>query len=145
METIFRTAGLALGTIALTATATAQESQNPSGSDNTVISADLNVDASNFTGVIDLAAGQLCYILNVGGIDRSTAAHIKAGPDEAARSVLTLEAPTDGASGECAQIEADVARDLAANPQGYFLEVASATHPAGAVRAQLSRNTPAVG
>jgi len=93
-----------------------------------------------FGGVIDPPKGQICYILNVSNIDPPTMAHIHVGgPGQNGAPVVTLKTPTDGSSGDCQPIAADVAQAILRNPGGYYVNVHTAVQPAGAIRGQLSR------
>jgi hypothetical protein len=129
----------ALGTLAVTAAASAQEAANPYVSDDAVIFATLDIGGSgNFTGVIDRETNRMCYILNAAAVDRPTAAHIHTGgPGESGPPVVPLETPADGASGACVTLKADVARALVENPGGHYVNVHNAAYPNGRARAQL--------
>jgi len=98
-------------------------------------------DASgNITVVVDPPKGTACYIMNVAGLDNVTAAHIHTGgPGENGAPVVPLEAPEGGTSGGCAQVSADVAAALLANPGGYYVNVHTRAFPGGAIRGQLSK------
>jgi hypothetical protein len=139
MNTITRGAAAALGILALTTTASAQEAEAPPVSNDAILFANLDIGGSgNFTGVLDRQTNQLCYILNADGVDQPTAAHIHVGgPGESGQPVVPLETPDDGASGACTTIEASVAQALVANPGGYYVNIHNAAYPQGVVRAQL--------
>lgn len=95
--------------------------------------------SGSFTGVIDPAKNQLCYMLNAPAVHSPTAAHIHKGkPDTAGSPVVTLKAPTDGASGGCQTIPASLAQALESNPHAFYVDVDNATFPHGAVSAQLT-------
>jgi len=93
---------------------------------------------ANFTGVVDPAAGQLCYLLNVAGIDDVTSARIVT---DKGQPVVNLETPVDGASGTCASIGADVAKALLASPGNYVVQIDNAVYPQGAATAPLMAQT----
>jgi hypothetical protein len=139
MNTITRSAAIALGTLALTTTASAQQAETPPASNDAILFANLDIGGSgNFTGVLDRQTNELCYILNADGVDQPTAAHIHVGgPGESGQPVVPLETPDDGASGACVAVEASVAQALVANPGGYYVNIHNAAYPQGVVRAQL--------
>ena len=92
----------------------------------------------NATVVVDPPKGTACYLMNVGGLDGVTAAHIHAGgPGETGRVVVPFETPVDGSSGGCAQVTAEVSAALLANPGGYYVNVHTRAVPQGAIRGQL--------
>ena len=84
---------------------------------------------------------QLCYELNVEGIETPTAAHIheavagKAGPP-----VATLSVPGTGSSKDCATIPEKTILAIIKDPANFYLNVHNAEYPDGAVRGQLGRD-----
>lgn len=133
----------ALAALVLTGPASAQFGPPPDMPDivnhNPILHADLGLGGpGSFTGVLDQATGQLCYMLEAPGLD-GTAAHIHvgaAGQDGA--PVVPLAAPKGGAGGGCVAVKPDVAKALLANPAGYYVNVHTAADPMGAARGQLS-------
>jgi hypothetical protein len=96
--------------------------------------------SGHVTVVVDPPKGTACYIMNVAGLDAITAAHIHTGgPGETGGPVVPLEAPEGGTSGGCAQISAELAAALLANPGGYYVNVHTRALPQGAIRGQLSK------
>ena len=96
--------------------------------------------SGSFEATIKPGGSQVCYNLEVGGIEPATAAHIhRGGPGEAGPAVVTLQPPTHGESGACAEAEAELAREIAAAPERFYVNVHNAPFPAGAVRGQLGR------
>lgn len=98
---------------------------------------------------IQIAArgGALCFSIAVEGIGLpGTAAHIHAGATGVAGDpVVTLEAPTafgSGttgiASGCLTKLDGSMLRDIARNPDQYYVNVHNAEFPGGALRGQLS-------
>lgn len=119
---------------------------NPSDYVSTAPVLDASLGAGSFTGVLDTATNQLCYILLATGVDKPTAAHIHLGAEgQAGAPVVTLANPADGDSGACVAVRPDIAAALVANPGGYYVNVHNAAYPAGAVRGQLRSHTPEAG
>ena len=84
--------------------------------------------------------GQICYELAVSNIGTATAAHIHIGaPDKAGDVVVGLDAPADGSSDGCVNLDKDKIKALMDNPAGYYINVHNAEFPDGAVRGQLSK------
>lgn len=102
------------------------------------------------TVTVDPAAGTLCYVINVSGIEPATAAHIHEAPPGSPGPVqVTLTTPdASGASNDCATPDdynaaqvPDVnafLTDLAAYPQNYYVNVHNTPYPDGALRGQLA-------
>lgn len=81
---------------------------------------------------------RLCYDLKVSGIEGATAARIHRSPvGREGPPVLTLAAPTRGASSDCLDAGRDLVTDLRTNPGDYYLSVYNPDFPRGAVRGQL--------
>lgn len=85
---------------------------------------------------VDGNANLLCYVIRVERIDPATAAHIHEAPEGVAGPVVvSLAPPSDGDSAGC--VETDLAQEILADPQEYYVNVHNAPFPAGAVRGQL--------
>ena len=84
---------------------------------------------------------QFCYALAIDDIDPATAAHVHRGAaGEAGPPVITLETPgADGGSDGCVEVTPSLRREIRENPGGFYVNVHSEPHPAGAVRGQLER------
>lgn len=83
---------------------------------------------------------ELCVALAVFAPTSSpvTASHIHEGqPGVAGPPVITLQAPTDGASAACYDVGESLVNEIAANPGGYYVNVHTEDHPGGAIRGQL--------
>lgn len=87
---------------------------------------------------IDLVTSQVCYRLSVAATDTPVAAHIHHGAAGTNGPVVVpFTAPAEGLSNGCVDITADLAAAIASNPSEYYVNVHTATFPAGAVRGQL--------
>ncbi|MDP8953414.1 MAG: CHRD domain-containing protein [Actinomycetota bacterium] len=84
-------------------------------------------------------AGTICYdFIGIDGIEPATAAHIHEGEvGEAGDVVLPLETPSEGSLDACAQDQAELVAQIAANPAGFYINVHNEDFPEGAVRGQL--------
>ncbi len=92
----------------------------------------------DFAGEINMEAGTLCYFLEVYGLEDVTAAHLHKGPaGENGPPVVVLEVMGDDGDEVCADVEAELLADIAANEDGYYVNVHTQAIPAGAVRGQL--------
>ena len=81
---------------------------------------------------------RVCYEINVNNLIDVTAAHIHRGAaGVAGPPVITLQAPTDGHSEACEDIDGSLADEIEANPGAFYVNVHTREHPDGAVRGQL--------
>lgn len=82
---------------------------------------------------------QLCWELNVRGIGPAVSAGLYRGQaGSAGEQVLALPLPgPDGASQGCAAVPAGTVAQLSVYPHLYYVAVATAEHPGGAIRGQL--------
>jgi len=80
---------------------------------------------------------QVCYDLSVKDLNAPTMAHIHKGGAEVAGPVAVPLSPPDasGKSQGCVNADPAVAKDIAANPGDYYVNVHSAQYKAGAIRA----------
>ena len=81
---------------------------------------------------------QICYTLEVTGIDPAAAAHIHRAPvGSPGPVVVPLVPPTSGSSSGCADVDRDLALAILMSPEDYYVNVHNPAFPAGAVRGQL--------
>ena len=87
---------------------------------------------------VNAGQGLVCYELRVANILPATAAHIHEAPAGTAGPVrVTLTAPSAGMSSGCVPVDRELAKELAADPSDYYVNVHNGQFPAGAVRGQL--------
>ena len=73
-----------------------------------------------------------------GTADAPTAAHIhEGGPGVAGPVIVPLEAPADGLSKGCVEVDSLIVEGILTNPGGYYVNVHTPSLPDGAVRGQL--------
>jgi hypothetical protein len=83
---------------------------------------------------------RICTDLEVREIGVVTAAHIHRGAAGVnGPPVITLDAPDNSDSEECDMVADALLEEIAANPQGFYVNVHTAQHPNGAIRGQLMR------
>jgi CHRD domain-containing protein len=93
----------------------------------------------SFAAIFD--GNELCYGLTNKNIEDPIAAHIhRGGPNVAGPVVIPLQQPATGdpgASSDCTDVEASLARAIRKNPRKYYVNVHTEDFPGGAVRGQL--------
>ena len=97
--------------------------------------------AGHATVKVDTAKPEVCYTLMVEKIAAATMAHIHKAPADTAGPVAVPLTKPDaaGKSEGCVAVAPEVAKDIAANPAAYYVNVHNAEFPPGAVRGQLSK------
>lgn len=98
--------------------------------------------AANGTGGFEAALardGELCYELYATGIAPANAAHIHRGAaSENGPPVVSLVTPQTGETAEaCTMIEAELAGEILADPENFYVNVHNEPYPGGAIRGQL--------
>jgi len=125
--------GAVVGLGLATAAAAAETTLNAklSGADKASGMAKIRVDDKN----------QVCWDLSSKGLTEVTAAHIHKGAAGANGPPVVPFSGVDatGASKGCAPASADVAKDIVANPAGYYVNVHTKAAPGGAIRGQLGK------
>jgi hypothetical protein len=92
---------------------------------------------------MDFANGQICFDVTVQNINYPvTGMHIHRGNvNEAGDVVVPLEPVPDSSNGNavgCVLVEADLLKEIASNPAGFYINVHNNDFPAGALRGQVS-------
>ncbi len=109
----------------------------------TTISLDLkgtSEPAASGSAVLRFLSGQVCYRLVARNVTLpTTAAHIHKGAASVNGPVVVpFDAPgADGTSTGCTTADAALVADILANRAGYYVNVHTKEHPAGAIRSQL--------
>ena len=82
---------------------------------------------------------RLCADLEVRSIAEVTSAQVyRGGPGEPGEPVASLERPRgDNDSWDCKEIGAALAQEIQSNPSAFYVSVATAEFPNGAIRGQL--------
>ena len=87
---------------------------------------------------VNPGTGEICYALEVAGIDPAQMAHIHEAPVTASGPVVKgLTPPTTSTSSGCVT-DAPLAAELLAAPADYYVNVHNVPFPGGALRGQLS-------
>ncbi len=79
---------------------------------------------------------EVCWTIEVTGVDAITAAHIHLAPSTAPGPVVV---PLNPYSGGCTTVTRELALAIVTDPTSYYVNVHNASYPAGALRGQLSR------
>ncbi len=88
----------------------------------------------------DATTNTICYDMTAQGISAPTAAHLHRGRfGQAGAPIITLKAPSNGASSDCVKVTKAEAAALIADPSNYYVNVHTADYPNGAIRGQLAR------
>ena len=95
------------------------------------------------TAVFRVNAGQrrVCYTLAVQDIEPAVAAHVHRAPTNLPGPVvIPLDPPTDGSSENCATVTRELAQEIIRSPTSFYVNVHTASFPAGAIRGNLTRS-----
>lgn len=92
------------------------------------------------TVVVEPGSSQLCFRIEVEGIDGAKGTSVHEGdPGEDGAVVLGLDPPRDGTSQGCVSAAPALLDRVGRRPQEFYVNVRTDEHPEGAVRGQLSR------
>jgi hypothetical protein len=83
---------------------------------------------------INPGTGEVCWTIEVEGIDPITAAHIHSAPSTTTGSIVVHLDPDTG----CTIVTRELALKIITDPTSYYVNVHSAVYPAGALRGQLA-------
>lgn len=94
----------------------------------------------NATIIMNEAAGELCYQLEIADLSSEvTAAHVHAGAEGQAGEVrVQLTPPIGGPVDECVTLNASDLVPIMDDPSQFYVQVHSQGHPDGALRGQMS-------
>jgi hypothetical protein len=85
---------------------------------------------------INPGRGQVCWTIEVAGVEPITAAHIHIAPATAPGPVVV---PLNPYTGGCTDIDRGLALAIIRDPSAYYVNVHNAPYPAGALRGHLDR------
>lgn len=108
----------------------AAEASSP-GSRNARGNASISLDASH---------DQVCYTIEVSGLQNVTGAHIHKGDvGKSGPVVIPLAAPKNGTANGCVQADPKLIDQMSKDPGSFYVNVHDQEYPAGAIRGQLRR------
>ena len=84
---------------------------------------------------INPGTGEVCWTIEVEGVDPITAAHIHVAPSTEPGPIVV---PLSPYSGGCTTVSRELALKIITDPASYYVNVHNATYPAGALRGQLA-------
>lgn len=88
--------------------------------------------------VVNPNAQEICYALDLNGIQPPTAAHIHEGAiDEAGGPVVDFDLANRGFGGCVTDVDADLSQRIADDPANFYVNVHNEEYPQGALRGQL--------
>ena len=85
---------------------------------------------------INPGTGEVCWTIEVAGVEPITAAHIHFAPATAPGPVVV---PLNPYVGGCTDVDRDLALAIITDPTAYYVNVHNDPYPAGALRGQLDR------
>jgi CHRD domain len=90
------------------------------------------------TVVVEPGRSQLCYRIEVDGVEEVDGTSVHSGSaGESGGVLLGLDPPTGGSSEGCVTAEPGLLEQVGRSPERYYLNVRSLEYPDGAVRGQL--------
>ena len=113
----------------LRATLTGEAERSPAGGDPD--------GAGTATVTLNAATGQVCWEIDLTGIDQPTAAHIHRGSAAVVGpAIVPFGRPFQARS--CATAAAALIREIVATPANFYVNVHNVAYPEGAIRGQLA-------
>jgi len=92
------------------------------------------------TGTADLTVnpgtGEVCWTIEVAGVEPITAAHIHVAPADTTGAVVV---PLNPYTGGCTVVDRELALAIITDPDAYYVNVHNVPFPGGALRGQLDR------
>ena len=88
------------------------------------------------TLTVNPGTGEVCWTIEVAGVEPITAAHIHFAPATAPGPVVV---PLNPYVGGCTDVDRDLALAIITDPTAYYVNVHNDPYPAGALRGQLDR------
>ena len=88
---------------------------------------------------INPGLGQVCWTIEVAGVEPITAAHIHIAPPAAPGPVVVPLNPYTGGCTEVGEVSRDLALAIILDPGAYYVNVHNDPYLAGALRGQLDR------
>jgi hypothetical protein len=88
------------------------------------------------TLTVNPGTGEVCWTIEVAGVEPITAAHIHFAPATAPGPVVV---PLNPYVGGCTDVDRDLALAIITDPSAYYVNVHNDPYPAGALRGQLDR------
>jgi hypothetical protein len=87
------------------------------------------------TVTVNPGLGEVCWSIDVTGVEPISAAHIHKAPSTTTGPVVVTLSPDTG----CTTVDRDLALDIVLHPSSYYVNVHNEPYPAGALRGQLDR------
>ena len=124
-------ASASVGGVPFTVELTGEAEVTPAGVPN---QGDLD-GSGTATLTVNPGLGEVCWSIEVTGVETIRAAHIHKAPSTTTGDVVVHLSPDTG----CATVERDLALNIVLHPSSYYVNVHNMPYPGGALRGQLDR------